>query len=159
MQNLCTTRGIRQETTIPYTPQQNGKAERYNRTLETLVTALLHDAGFTASWWPEALATATFLLNRSPASNTGPLTRYQAYHGHPPALKGLFPFGSRAFVRREGASAFQSKYLACRFLGYGYDAGKKAWRFVIEGTTKAIYSRNFRVDERPLQGTEDVRRW
>jgi hypothetical protein len=30
---------------IPYTPQQNGKAERYNPTLETLVTALLHDAG------------------------------------------------------------------------------------------------------------------
>jgi hypothetical protein len=57
-------------------------------------------------------------------------------------------------VRQEGVSAFQTKYLACRFLGYGYDAGKKAWRFVIEGTTKAIYSRNFRVDERPLQGKE-----
>ena len=69
----------------------------------------------------------------------------------PPALEGLFPFGSRAFVRRESVSAFQSKYIACRFLGYGYDAGKKAWRFVIEGTTKAIYSRNFKVDERPLQ--------
>jgi transposase InsO family protein len=38
------TLGIRAETTIPHTPQQNGKAERGNRTIEEKITCLLQDA-------------------------------------------------------------------------------------------------------------------
>jgi transposase InsO family protein len=35
--------GIRREKTVPYNPQQNGVAERKNRSIITVVKAMIHD--------------------------------------------------------------------------------------------------------------------
>ncbi|GJX44598.1 retrovirus-related pol polyprotein from transposon TNT 1-94 [Tanacetum coccineum] len=42
---LCAKHGIRHEFTAPYSPQQNGIAERKNRTLKEMVTAMLISSG------------------------------------------------------------------------------------------------------------------
>lgn len=41
--NYCREHGIRKETTAPYTPQQNGIAERYNRTLMEMSRAMIFE--------------------------------------------------------------------------------------------------------------------
>ena len=58
--------GIRHELTIQKCPEQNGVAKRLNRTLVEMVRSVLADSQLPKSFWAEALATATYLRNRSP---------------------------------------------------------------------------------------------
>ncbi|GKE25476.1 zinc finger, CCHC-type containing protein, partial [Tanacetum coccineum] len=53
------------ETTAPYTPQQNGMAERKNRALKEMVNAMLSYSGLSDGFWGEAMLTACYLLNRA----------------------------------------------------------------------------------------------
>jgi len=52
--------------TAPYKSQQNGKAERVNRTPMERVRAALLDAAAEDDLWAEALASVFHVLNRSP---------------------------------------------------------------------------------------------
>ena len=51
---------------MPKTPQQNGVAERMNRTLVEAVRSMLSDAKLPRKFWAEALSTAVYLRNHSP---------------------------------------------------------------------------------------------
>ena len=42
---LCSQHGIIHQTTAPYSPQQNGVAERKNRTLKEMMNAMLISSG------------------------------------------------------------------------------------------------------------------
>nr|GEW86824.1 hypothetical protein [Tanacetum cinerariifolium] len=64
--DLCVKHGIRHEFTAPYSPQQNGIAERKNRTLKEMVNAMLISSGLSQDMWREAILTATYLLNKIP---------------------------------------------------------------------------------------------
>ncbi|KAL0342024.1 UNVERIFIED_CONTAM: Retrovirus-related Pol polyprotein from transposon TNT 1-94 [Sesamum calycinum] len=65
--NLCDECGIKRHKTNPYTPQQNGVAERMNITLLEKVRCMLISSGLPKSFWGEALVTAAYLINRSPS--------------------------------------------------------------------------------------------
>ena len=58
--------GIRHECTVPKTPEQNGVAERMNRTLIESSRSMLLDARLPQKFWAEAVTTATYLRNRCP---------------------------------------------------------------------------------------------
>ena len=62
----CAKHGIRHEFTAPYSPQQNGIAERKNRTLKEMVNAMLISSGLSKDMWGEAILMATYLLNKIP---------------------------------------------------------------------------------------------
>jgi len=57
--------GSRHQTTAPYTPQQNGKAERFNRSILEKVLAVLAAAKLEKKWWAEAVATVVYTMNRT----------------------------------------------------------------------------------------------
>jgi transposase InsO family protein len=63
-------KGIVHETTVGYAPQSNGAAERLNRTLLERMRGMLKTSGADLSLWAEAIVTASYLRNRSPASAT-----------------------------------------------------------------------------------------
>jgi transposase InsO family protein len=63
--------GISLRLSCPYTSAQNGKAERMLRTTNNTIRTMLLHAFMPPSYWAEALATATFLLNRRPSSSIG----------------------------------------------------------------------------------------
>ncbi|GKE85993.1 retrotransposon protein, putative, ty1-copia subclass [Tanacetum coccineum] len=52
---LCAKHGIRHEFTAPYSPQQNGIAERKNCTLKEMITAMLISSGMSQDMWGEAI--------------------------------------------------------------------------------------------------------
>jgi hypothetical protein len=66
--------GIRRENTFTATPQQNGVAERKNRILAELVTALLNESKLPKSFWAESLRTVNRALNMLPSSALPPDT-------------------------------------------------------------------------------------
>ncbi len=60
---FCNKLGIKRQLTIAYNPQQNGLAERMNRTLVESIRCLLKTSGLSKSFWPEALLLATYVKN------------------------------------------------------------------------------------------------
>ena len=56
--------GIVHELTAPYTPEQNGKAERDNLTIVECARTLLNAKGLPGFLWVEAVNAAVYLLNR-----------------------------------------------------------------------------------------------
>ena len=67
--------------TIPKTPEQNGVAERKNRTLEEFIRSILSESKLQKRFWAEALATSTYIINRSPTKAVVGMTPYEALTG------------------------------------------------------------------------------
>jgi transposase InsO family protein len=90
-------KGIDPQTTMPYTPQQNGKAERLNRTLMEKTRSMLNETGLPDGLWGEAMMSANYLRNRSPSANRVK-TPLELMFGVKPDLTNLRVFGCEAFV-------------------------------------------------------------
>ena len=61
--DICSKLGIIHETTSPYTPEHNGIAEQYNRTLQDGALTLQHDAGLSNKFWVLVIHTVNFVKN------------------------------------------------------------------------------------------------
>uniref|UniRef100_A0A2N9IQ42 Integrase catalytic domain-containing protein n=1 Tax=Fagus sylvatica TaxID=28930 RepID=A0A2N9IQ42_FAGSY len=95
--DLCEEKGIRRQLTISNTPQQNGVAERRNRTLLDMVRSMMAQANLPISFWGDALLTAAYILNRVPSQSVSS-TPYELWKGQKPNLEHLRPWGSAGFV-------------------------------------------------------------
>lgn len=61
MVHFCKENGIRMEFTVPHSPQQNGVAERLNRTIDDMAKSLLIGARLPTRFWPEAIQAAVHI--------------------------------------------------------------------------------------------------
>ena len=95
---FCNEHGIERQHTMRNRPQQNGVAERVNRTLKEGITAMLQEAHLPPSFWREALHTLVYTLNRTPRSANPGITPYEAFFGVKPDVSDLRIFGSLAYV-------------------------------------------------------------
>ena len=112
--------GIKHELTIPKCPEQNGVAERMNRTLVEMVRSMLADSQLPKLFWAEALATATYLRNRSPTKAVEGKTPYEAICGEKPKVGHLRVFGCTAYshIPKDERRKLDAKAHKCIFLGY-----------------------------------------
>ena len=137
---ICETKGIQQIFTVPFTPQQNGKAERKNRTLKEMARCMLIGAGLSSDKYGEdAILYATFIRNRCPLQlNERLTTPIEAFSKRKPNLVNIMPFGQKCFVtldkaQRRGRKTLDSKTEPCILVGMqttGYvleslDTGKR----------------------------------
>lgn len=91
------TQGIQIQYTTPYTPQQNGVAERKNRSLVEMARCMVLDAGLPHMFWGEAINSANYLQNRLPTRRTQ-TTPYERWNGLKAKVKHLQIFGLKCFV-------------------------------------------------------------
>lgn len=138
--NLATffeSKGIQSETTVPYTPQQNGKAERLNRTLLDKARPMLAEYNLPKSLWAEAIATANYLRNRSPSSFHD-TTPYELFHGTKPDLQHLRIFGARAYAHIPAAlrNKLDTVSEPGRFIGY--PTNTKGYKILLDNGTIVI---------------------
>jgi transposase InsO family protein len=61
---FCAANGIIMEKTIPGTPQQNGVAERMNKTLNKHARSMRLHVGLPKTFWIDAVSTAVYLINK-----------------------------------------------------------------------------------------------
>lgn len=119
--------GIKRQLTVPYTPQQNGIAERANRTLIEMAKSLLIHANLPEFLWAEAVQTAAYLRNRCPTKVLNGGTPFELWKGRRPSVKHLRTFGSRVFaLEKPKKGKFQAKGSEYVFVGYSFET--KAYR-------------------------------
>ena len=139
--------GIRHEKTIPKTPEQNGVAERKNRTLVEAVRTMIADSNLSKTFWGEALSTAVYVQNRSPTTALNGITPYQVLNDRKPNVKHFRVFGCLAFahVPKEERGKLDSKSRKCVLLGYG--SVTKGYRLYDLSSKKILYSRDVIFNE------------
>ncbi|GAA0147366.1 hypothetical protein LIER_07086 [Lithospermum erythrorhizon] len=74
----CNEHGIKRQLTNPYTPQQNGVAERRNRTVMNMVRAMLSAKNMPKTLWPEDVNWTFYILNRCPTLAVKDMTPQEA---------------------------------------------------------------------------------
>jgi transposase InsO family protein len=143
-------RGIQHEFSAPYTPEQNGVAERKNRTLVEMARCLLRAAKLPVSFWAEAVSFANYVTNCLPTSAVPDMTPQEAWSGEKPNLSHLRTFGCRAFahVPKNLRSKLDSKAKACLYLGPSFNS--PAHRLLDLETNRLITSRDVIFDESVL---------
>ena len=92
------TEGVLRQLTIPKTPEQNGIAERMNRTLVETVRSMLTDAELSPMFWAEALSTAVYLRNRITSKALKDITPHEAWTGKKPNVEHLRTLGCTAYA-------------------------------------------------------------
>lgn len=135
--------GITAQFTVPYSPPQNGVAERKNRSLTEMVRCLLDDAQLPRELWGEAIHAANFLQNRMP-SNALPTGKspFELWHGYTPNYQNLRVYGCRAWVQvpTEKRTKLDSTSKCMTFIGYSDE--RKGHRFWDPETRKTVISRD-----------------
>ena len=81
---FCESIGIHRHRTCAYTPQQNGVAERMNRTIMEKVRSMLSDSGLPKRFWAEATHTTVLLINKTPSSALNFEIPDKKWSGNPP---------------------------------------------------------------------------
>jgi hypothetical protein len=140
--------GVTHQLTTPYTPQQNGMCERYNRTLCDRARAMLSAAGLPQRYWEDALRYANWVSNRLPTTHlpkNGPGSPFEALTGRKPDVSFAKVFGCLAHVWVPDEPRLRKKFDPRAELGVflGVAEDSKGWEFWIPAThTVGRISRN-----------------
>ncbi|CCA76258.1 hypothetical protein PIIN_10253 [Serendipita indica DSM 11827] len=97
LQSWCQSQGIELQKTAPYSPSQNGVAERFNRTLVELSRAMLIARNLPNYLWAEAVRYAAYVRGCVPSKALGDITPHEAWTGQKPDVVHLREFGARTF--------------------------------------------------------------
>ena len=118
--------GVGHETTNPDSPNQNGKAERNNRTIMEMARCLLKTSGMPNKFWCEAMKMAEWIHNRAPSRTIGGKTAHEAWTGQKPNVEHLRVFGSLGYVHvpKKDRSKLDPKAKICFLTGVG-NSGRK----------------------------------
>lgn len=143
----CATTGVRRQLTAPYSPQQNGVVERRNQTIVAAARSMLKAKGLPGYFWGEAVATAVYLLNRSPTKSVEGMTPFQAWYGKKPAVHHLRTFGCIVFVKNTAPYLKKLDARSTKMIFVGYEPGSKAYRAYNPVTGRVHITRDVVFDE------------
>jgi hypothetical protein len=110
LEEFCREYGIEREHTIRDTPQQNGVSERFNRTMEEGITAMLAHAKLPPLMWADAGHAFVHIHNRCPSFAIGFKTPYELWNGEKPSVHQEVVLPGRA-SRELGRTRGQPKVL------------------------------------------------
>ena len=137
--------GTIHQTTGPYNPEQNGAAERLNRTLLERARAMLNDADLPAELWAEAIGTANYIRCRSPVANRLK-TPWELFYNMKPDVSRLRTFGATAYVYVPKEKRHKLDDRSTRGIMVGYAGNTKGYRILLENDT-VVEGRDVIFDE------------
>ena len=145
--SFCEQNGIKRQLTTAYTPQQNGVAERKNRTIMNMVRAMLYEKKVPRVLWAEAVNWSNHVLNRCPTLMVKNITPAEAWNGIKPSVEHFRVFGCIAHVHvpEVQRTKLDNRSLKCIFLGVSEES--KGYRLFNPITKKVIVSRDVIFEE------------
>ncbi|KAJ9506107.1 hypothetical protein QJQ45_016595 [Haematococcus lacustris] len=144
MRDWYSSKGIQQQFSAPYCPEQNGKAERLNRTIMQATRSMLLSAQLPPGFWVDAALKANYVRNLLPITGQ-PVTLWEAFYRRKPNLSALRVFGATAwvYVTQPNRNKLQPKAVKGVFLGYA--VGSKAYKLWVNG--RLVISKDVQIDE------------
>ncbi|GJT93770.1 putative ribonuclease H-like domain-containing protein [Tanacetum coccineum] len=137
MNQFCEIKGIKREFSVARTPQQNGVAERKNRTLIEAAITMLADSKLPTTFWAETVNTACYVQNRVLVIKPHNKTPYELLLGRKPTLSFMRPFGCPVTILNtiDHLGKFDGKVDEGFFVGYSTNS--KAFR-VFNSRTRIV---------------------
>jgi len=90
---------IQLETTAPYTPEQNGRSERENRTIVECARMMMEAKSVSKQMlWAEIINTTVYLLNRTPSRREPETTPFEFWTDRKPSVKHFRVFGVNSYM-------------------------------------------------------------
>jgi transposase InsO family protein len=152
--------GIQRKYSCSYSPKQNGVAKRKKRHIVEITRAMLNEKNLPNYFWAEAVATAVYIMNRTPTAVVHGMTPEEKFIGKKPDVSHFRVFGCIAYVHvpDEKRSKLDPKTEKCIFIGYSLK--QKGYRCFNPSTQKLQVSRDVVFDEMiswypPLKIVED----
>ncbi|GAQ83662.1 putative retrotransposon protein [Klebsormidium nitens] len=137
VKEFCAKTGIFHQKTNAYSSQENGVAEKLNRTLMDKVRPMLSESGLELKWWGEAILTANYVRNRTLTKKTGK-TPYEMFFGKKPDISNLRVFGAPAFVHTPAQRRKKLDPVSKPSIFLGYEPGTKGYRILLTSDKRTI---------------------
>jgi transposase InsO family protein len=134
--------GILHRMTMPFTPEQNGTAERENRTLVEAARTMLQSTSLTKKLWAEAVNTATYVLNHTAVTRVSGKAPYELWLNRTISFDHLRVFGTHCYVHipKQKRKKFDAKGTKGCFVGYCGE--RDGYRIYIPEQHKVVLSRD-----------------
>lgn len=118
--SILNDQGIQRQYTTAHTPQQNGVAERANRTIFDMARCLLIQSGLPVSFRAEAVNTAVCIRNRFLTKSLTNLNPFEKWHGIKPSITHLRVFGCKAFALNKDPAKekLHERSVECVLIGF-----------------------------------------
>nr|GEY91802.1 uncharacterized mitochondrial protein AtMg00810-like [Tanacetum cinerariifolium] len=151
---LCGEKGIKRDYSNARNPQQNGVAERKNRTFIEAARSMLADSKLPTMFCSEAVSTACCILNRVSITNPYNTTLYELLSGKIPNIRHLKPFGCQVNILNTSDHLGKFEGKANDGFLVGYAAHSKAYRVYNLSSKKVEEMLNLRyLEDKPnVQG-------
>jgi hypothetical protein len=144
---FCKSAGIRREIIVPHNPQQNGVAERKNRSIKETVKELLNDQGLSMFLWGEVAITAIYVKNRSPRRILKDMTPEESFSGKKPNVENLRIFGCPVYSHIPKDKRNKLEPSGNKGIFVGYIDSSKAYRIYIPEQHKIEVNRDVTFNE------------
>nr|GFA96148.1 ribonuclease H-like domain-containing protein [Tanacetum cinerariifolium] len=128
LNQFCRLKGIKREFSVLKTPQQNGIAERKNRTLIEAARTLLADSLPPIPFWAEAVNTACYVQNRVLVTKLHNKTPYELLHGRLQSIGFMRPFGCPVTILNTLDPLGKFQWKVDEGFLVGYSVSSKAFR-------------------------------
>ena len=125
--------GLRGSSLLAKNPQQNGVAERKNRTIIKAVKAMIHDQDLPMHLWAEAARTIVYMQNRSPHRVLGNKTPEEMFSGEKPEVSHLRIFGYPVYIHVPKEKRTKLEPSGRKRIFVGYSESSKSFRVYIPG--------------------------
>lgn len=129
---------VRRRLTAAHNPEQNGVAERKNRSLVETTRCLLVESGLSPSFWAETVHYANYIRNRCPTNKLEGRTPFEARYEKAPDVTGFKRFEEEVYClnRSQKVDKFEPRSRNGVFLGYSEEY--KAYIYLRKGEWKLL---------------------
>ena len=141
LQYYLRSEGIQMQTTVGYAPEQNGVAERKNRTLVEAARTMLIESKLPKYLWTEAISEANYNLNRV-LSKDNSKTAFEKFHSTTQVFKDFHEFGSEVYVMIPEIYRKKLDVKARKCIYVGHDTQAKGYRVYDSDSRNIKLSRN-----------------
>lgn len=141
LQGYCDASKITLVKAPPYQHESMGSVERFNQTIQRMVTTIMDDSNVPDTYIPHAIQYAEYVYNRVPVQHLGWKTRYELVTGRKPDLRPCHSFGCKARVLKPPKyrkHKFDTHIWECTNLGW--DTYSHGWKVLHNSTGKVFTS-------------------
>lgn len=147
VRSLFEANGMFHRLSWPYTPQQNGRAERKHRHIVETGLAMIFNSRIPNAYWVDAFSSAVYIINRLPTKVLDGKSPFELLFSQVPHYSNFRAYGCLVFpyLRDYSENKLAPRSLLCVFIGYS--SQYKGYQ-CLDPISKRIYvTRHARFDE------------